>query len=45
MADSSQLIWTQPDWLAEVNNWLEAVLEQQGIQITAVEVTSHLFHI
>jgi hypothetical protein len=42
MAQSSQLAWTQPHWLAEVNNWLAGALAQQGIQLTADPTQIHI---
>jgi hypothetical protein len=42
MTEARQALWTDPAWLAEVNDWLKAALRQQGMEMTAAPEQIHI---
>ena len=42
MTETRQTLWTDSAWLADVNDWLEVALRQQGMEMTAVPEQIHI---
>lgn len=42
MTDSTNFLWTQPNWLAEVTLWIEQELHRQGIERRGAIAQPHI---